>query len=277
MKNRNRPIVNDPLGALQQRNTTAHDDLTMAMLEGDEPQIIERVVEKVVEVVPPEMEMSLVPQGDGTFRYKRFVIASTHLDMPDGVTREEWNEIGQVIKYLESSVQWVAGDWASYAYHTWGTSYDVMAADFGYEVETLYSYASVARSISTLIRNQGLSFAHHRYIAAKTHDLQERWIAYGYQHRLKLDPFKKEVALLRSLPEEDQIRWLDFAIESGELLSQRSEFATPALPAASPLADKKNRRTFNRVWQSLEKGGAVKREDIQHLRRWLDAIEQGLS
>lgn len=44
---------------------------------------------------------------------------------------------------------------------------------------------------------------------------------------------------------------------------------------ASPLADKVNHRVLNRVWRAVEQGAPVSREDIAHLRRWLDEVERG--
>jgi hypothetical protein len=142
-------------------------ELTDSMIEDEQPQ---QIVEKVVEVIP---ENALVRQDDGSYLYKRFIITAWGLNLPEDTTEEEWLEVGNILKGLGSVIQWGVGDWANHAYRVWNVAYDVVANEFEYEVETLYTYASVCRAFETSMRHRGLRFGHHRKVIS-IKDAQKR-------------------------------------------------------------------------------------------------------
>lgn len=43
--------------------------------------------------------------------------------------------------------------------------------------------------------------------------------------------------------------------------------------ALSPLVERVNRQAFSKIWRALEQGGAVKREYVEHLKRWISEVE----
>ena len=155
------------------------DDLTGGMVE-EQPQIVERIVEveKVVEVIP---ENALIPHDNGAMVYKRFVMLPTALSIPEDTTQEEWADFGLIIKQLDTTISWVVGEWAEFANKKWGFTYEQIAVHFGYEVSTLMTYTSIVRKVSALIRNQGLSFAHHRLVANLPEIQQDMWLTKAAQ------------------------------------------------------------------------------------------------
>jgi len=108
--------------------------------------------------------------------YGRIALTPTALLIPDGIDQSEWNELGKVLFALEGKVSWWIGDYAVYGERTWKYTYDALAKAHEMEIETVHVYASVARSIKPLTRNQGLSFAHHRLIQALDPDDQKKWL-----------------------------------------------------------------------------------------------------
>ncbi len=210
----------------------------------------------------------LVRQADGSYAYKRFAFNGVGLQAPSDVTLDEWLEFGQIMTGIETAIQWVVGDWGvvgAEQLNQWVSDEEAETNDFdskyayllkqtNYAYQTLRDYAWVASNVPVSIRIDTLSFSHHRAVAA-LHDDDG-------------NPLVNE-----------QRKWLLRAIENGwsvEQLKQAMREKRPALLAISPLADKKNRRIFNSVWRSLEKGRAVKKDHIQHLRKWLDEVEQSL-
>ena len=142
-----------------------------------------QTVTEYVEVIP---ENALIVQ-DGTTTYKRFTMTPTALHIPEDATEIEWEEVGRWLLGVQGSVNWWLYDWLAFGdQHQWGETYQRVAADYQYEVETLWSYASVARSIQPLIRNQGLSFSHHRLIATYEPNEQKHWLDEAAKNRWKL-------------------------------------------------------------------------------------------
>lgn len=126
---------------------------------------------------PPEN--ALVVTEDGLSRqYKRITLEPTHLILPDDLTRDEWLEIGMILMQMQSSIQWLLGDWINAMKTDWQNAYEAIAARFGYEVESLWSYASVCRKIPALTRVKDLSFSHHRAVTqfADEPDLMQTWL-----------------------------------------------------------------------------------------------------
>jgi len=121
--------------------------------------------------------VSIVRQPDGTMRLGRFTLTSTSLDIPQDATEDEWSEVGQTLLQIQGSIQWHLGDWLVYGdTREWGETYKRLAAQFEYEVQTLRVLAMVARSVHPLIRNQQLSFAHHRLVAGLSPEKQRQWL-----------------------------------------------------------------------------------------------------
>lgn len=219
-------------------------------------------------MIDDESEVGLVSLGDGNYVYKRFAFNQIGLQTPRDITLEEWLEFGQMMTGIETAIQWVVGDWGvagAEQINHWVSDEEAKSAEFdskyvyllkqtNYSYQTLRDYAWVAANVPVSIRIDTLSFSHHRVIAS-LHDDDG-------------NPLVK-----------DQQKWLSRAIEgnwSVEQLKQAMKKKRPALLANSPLANKKTRQVFNSMWRDLEQGRAVKREKIQHLRKWLDEVESGL-
>lgn len=233
---------------------------------------------------------ALVKREDGGFTYKKFTLTANGMDIPDGTSGDEWVEVGQVIKSLEDSISWVIGDWAAYANAVWGTSYEDIAAEFDYEVDTLMVYASVCRAVPTLIRNQGagMSMAHGRVIAKLDPITQSVWAQYWARLRPKVADFKKDVsaAAAEKLVGDELEAALVACVQAGQLLHQR---ITPSLvdgstgrPLALPNWSDGRRLEPRSLFVKLENvvDGKLRlpprelTQTIELMKRWMTAIEQ---
>lgn len=191
-------------------------ELTGSMVPGESSAEPEKQIE-YVEVVPDD---AIVPVDGGSFQYKRFALSPIGLTIPDDITQEEWLDVGQVLKQLETSIQWVVGDWAKYAHVIWGVGYDQIAEEFGYEVETLWTYASIANSIPTLIRNQGLSFSHHRFVAKLDGEKQRHWLERAASEGWTLSQMRKAMQGDPPTPLTDTDRFVRFLAENRRKYTQ---------------------------------------------------------
>lgn len=143
---------------------------------------------------------ALVPQDDGSIVNDRYTITATGITFADDLSADEWRQVGRLIRTVESAAQWMVGDWAVYAMSRWGASYEQLADEFEYEIETLRQYAYVSRNVNPLIRNRALTFSHHRMVADMPARLQGEALAkaFGEDGRpLRVEDFR---AVLKGLP-----------------------------------------------------------------------------
>ena len=171
-------------------------------------------------------------------------VTSTGLVFGDAFTEKEWRDFYPAVKELKTAGNWVLGDYFAWGEYLFDLTYDQMAEITGLKSETIEVYASICRNVRKLIRINSLSFAHHRLVAA--------------------------------MPEPEQIDWLQKAVEGGWSVREMRRQITGESDDTPALADKKNRKVMNEIWRAVEQGRAVNREQIQHVRRWLDEVERGL-
>jgi hypothetical protein len=157
----------------------------------DYPRLVEENarLHEIVESMKSEIQVvgtpanALVFSPDGMGEYKGFQLHHTYLSIPEDVPQDDWVEMGVILMNMKRSISWMLGDWLAYAmkddyqlYEGWISAYQYVASQFGYEVETLYSYASVCRKIATLTRVKVLSFSHHRLVTKFDNDTQFHWL-----------------------------------------------------------------------------------------------------
>lgn len=119
----------------------------------------------------------LVRHEDGTMQYGSISMTSTALVIPDDLDDAAYKELGTVLFTLEGALSWWLGDYAVYGERKWKYTYDALAKAYEKEVETLYTYAGVARAIKPSIRNRGLSFAHHRLVQGIEDEAEQvKWL-----------------------------------------------------------------------------------------------------
>lgn len=213
----------------------------------------------------PKIDGALVPSDEGYIFNNRFQLTPVSLEAVDDYDMNDWAQLGSVLANIESATQWWIGDWANLGLQydaeslglqdTFDTDtpdgkYQMIALKTGLKYQTLRVYASVSRNV--LIRNQHLSFSHHR-------------------EALRLEGDK-------------QIRAINMAAEKGWTLSQLKQHIDDVLGKKSPtplsevLAKREYKRSFNRIWAFASgRAGQVEAEDIQRLREWLDDIEENYS
>jgi hypothetical protein len=123
----------------------------------------------------------------------KITLTSLGLDVHERLTLEEWRDIGARIGAAMRSVAFVIGDWLVYAdgrdgqITLWdeipkqdrvpGWAYAEAAQLTGMDVSTLHNYAYVARHVPQSLRNERLSWEHHKKVAKLKDDAEKlRWL-----------------------------------------------------------------------------------------------------
>ena len=61
----------------------------------------------------------------------------TALELPEGLSIEEWLDVGQWLKSAERSLMWWIGDWLRYGERRWGEMYSQALEGSRYSYESL--------------------------------------------------------------------------------------------------------------------------------------------
>lgn len=162
---------------------------------------------------------------DGSMTYKRFTMTAIGLVLPEEISGDEWEDVGQVIRDLDTSISWVIGDWALFAKREWDATASQIAERFGYETSTIETYTSICEAIPRLIRNQTAHFSHHRLVAKlENPNLQKAWLAYMGGLRLRVADARSDMALLVELEAYEAIECLYQAVDAKKRLSEFDRF-----------------------------------------------------
>lgn len=100
----------------------------------------------------------------------------TALELPDGLSFDEWQNIGRFVLQINNACQWWIGDWLFYGEFAYGQKYEAAVASTGLDESTLKTYNYVSGRVETLLRSNLLSWSHHRVVAALPRNEQAKWL-----------------------------------------------------------------------------------------------------
>jgi len=131
---------------------------------------------------------------DGTLIVHGFQLTPTGLIPPENMSFEAWDQVGTLLLKLEGSIQWLIGDWIVYGQEvSWG-DLPKLAESLDRDLDTLYNYASVSRKVQSWLRNQDLSYNHHRAVAHLTPEQQKFALDHAAEYKLPVAKFRKWIA-----------------------------------------------------------------------------------
>lgn len=200
----------DPKGRV--RNNNAFGDLPPDFLSG--------VMTGDVDASVPNNALLTVDQ-DNNLHVGRFTLSSTGVSLPDDTQEDEYANLGHVLLQLQTSTQWLIGDWLNFGIdRQWGETYKAVAEHFGYEVETLWTYASVCRSVESLTRIKDLSFSHHRAVAKLSTEDQRIWLEHARGNGWSSKQLGAELSRALREPVKKPSRWEVWQHKLDGLLAQ---------------------------------------------------------
>lgn len=130
---------------------------------------------------------------DGTLTLGQFTLTPVGLHVYGHPSEDDWLAVGGALRRLQSSLQWLIGDWLLLGEREWGVTYERVAELTGYDVATLRDCAYVSSHVKMSIRIDKLSFMHHRLVAALPEAEQREWLRWAAKQ-----PKRPSVAALRA-------------------------------------------------------------------------------
>lgn len=126
----------------------------------------------------------------------KFAITRTGLDFRDNLSFDEWRSLAPKFSEAIKCAAFLVGDWLVYGEDHFrgqqrlpgfedeqlapgkisGELYDAALAATGLDRTTLHAYAYVARRVPRLLRNELLSWEHHKAVAKLDGPDQKRWL-----------------------------------------------------------------------------------------------------
>lgn len=110
----------------------------------------------------------------------------TTLTINEKLSQEHWERLGQVLKRVESGVQWWIGDWMAYGEKHFSEKY-AQAIDVsdqtGINVDTLRNYQWVSEHVPPVMRITTVPWSFHQVIAALPPKEQRKWLKHASEMR----------------------------------------------------------------------------------------------
>lgn len=245
-------ILNNRLrgtSALERRVAPSPEALmTETVVGGQKPEPETRIVE----VLP---ENAIVRRDDGAMVYKRFVMWPVGMEIPEDCDKNEWLDVGRVVRDMNNAAAWWVGDWAEYANKNLDMTYGEIAELFSYEPSTVQTYASICRNIHGLIRNQAVSISHCSKIASMEEPWQSHWISYVVpRDTLTVSQLAEDIACLKRAPEREWVEWFNWAWHNPDRrFADEDELKPPAiLVPALPVAVTEGREPAMKRLKALD-------------------------
>jgi hypothetical protein len=119
---------------------------------------------------------AIVKQEDGTLSFAGVLISRRGIADFGDITQIQWQTLGDYLANLNTSIQWLIGDWLVHGENQRYGSAKELAERLGRTDGSLHQYAYVARRIEFSIRIENLSFGHHQVVASMDTQSQTQWL-----------------------------------------------------------------------------------------------------
>lgn len=175
-----------PLRRKDERKRTSFDDE-----QGNEgsPSVYELdslLYGKLSESAGPVIKMV-----DGNIKAHGFTLTSTGLQAGDGVTPDNWTEMGYLLFRLEGSIQWLLGDWLAYGMDLQWGDIPKIAKELGRDERLLHRYKQMATAFQYARRRVELTFGHHESVRSMSPEEQDAALAHAVEEELSVAEFRK--------------------------------------------------------------------------------------
>ncbi|MFF8265033.1 LmbU family transcriptional regulator [Streptomyces virginiae] len=126
------------------------------------------------------------------------------LQMPAGMSFDDWEKAGRQLSGIVDSSSWWLGDWLVYGKDHYTDRYQRGIRAAGLQYQTLRNYAWVSRRFDFTRRRGSLSFQHHAELASLPHDEQEAWLDRAEQRRWTTKQLRGAIRAARE--SQDRVR-----------------------------------------------------------------------
>lgn len=143
-------------------------------------------------------------------------ISSTGLILPNALNKDEWLAVGLKLVGLHKGAQWAVGDWWVYGHHAHGDRAKAAVKDkkFPYSFESLMNLGSVSRKVPPSLRNELLTWSHHKEVAPLDEESQKRWLKKAVRNNWTVKGLRKRLDEQESNDRgRDPYRWASYRID----------------------------------------------------------------
>lgn len=123
-----------------------------------------------------------------------FTLSKTGLAMPDDATFDQWQQVGEWLRYCDGSVHWWIGDWLNQGEQKWGEQYAQAIDATGFDYQTLADDKWVSQSVEFSSREENLTHSHHKAVAKLTPSEQRRFLGEAVKESLTRDDLRRRVS-----------------------------------------------------------------------------------
>jgi hypothetical protein len=122
----------------------------------------------------------------------------TSLSLPEAMTFEQWQAVGEELAGRAQKLNWWIGDWWAAGNHRYGERARLAAKGlFGREFKTLANIASVCRAFEPSRRRERLSWSHHAEAAALSPRGADMLLELAERDKLSKAQIRATVAMIR--------------------------------------------------------------------------------
>lgn len=119
---------------------------------------------------------------------------SIGLELPDGLTLEQWTRTGHALGRMGHAMNWWIGDYLRYGADHFGELMAQAASELGLAPDTLMTCQRVSGAFIDFNRRRaGLSFAHHHTVVALTQEDADRWLAIAENEKLSVSELRERI------------------------------------------------------------------------------------
>lgn len=127
-------------------------------------------------------------------------VSTTGLVIREGISRDDWRDIGGRLGRMNGAMLWFVGDWLAYGERKWGEMYDEAEKLTGYAYGTLSTAARMSSRFQFRLRRRNLTYSHHTVVISLSDDEAVRLLEIAERDHLSFREFRALVAQERSLP-----------------------------------------------------------------------------
>jgi len=111
-------------------------------------------------------------------------IDSVSWTAPSSLTFEQWQEVGRKFQQVSGSVRWWVGDWLNEGERRYGETYTQAIEVTGNKLQYLKDCKWVAAAVEKSLREDVLSWTHHKYVAKLDRVAMVTLLSYAAEHEL---------------------------------------------------------------------------------------------
>lgn len=123
--------------------------------------------------------------------------SETSLQLPPGLSFEEWQQVGFTLRRINKAWKWWVGDWLNYGEKTYGETYAQAMDELGLSYHDAAQAAYVARKVEPDMRRQGLSWSFHEAVAPLDKEEAGALLERAETHQWKREMLREAVKVLQ--------------------------------------------------------------------------------